>query len=279
MKKLYCLVLGLFFAADYSFSADYASTLATGPAVHPAGLFTPLKADPRELHFGLRWALPQDHKSVAEVAIGGYYGIYRWTLPGGAGHAQVNIGGGIFPRFIFPDGKDLQAIDFYGSLPFDFRLGKWSGRFMFYHVSSHLGDDYLNSSGRPAERNSWNSLRSLISYDVVSRLRIYAGYTYHLQVQPAAQNHAAFQGGCEMNLAAFNGGRGQVYAAADVQSWDRREWRPSLTSQIGVKMGRGTAQGRGISYFAEFSGGPKYYGQFFLEDETRVGVGAKFDIN
>jgi hypothetical protein len=38
-------------------------------------------------------------------------------------------------------------------------------------------------------------------------------------------------------------------------------------------------QGRGISYFAEFTTGPEYYGQFFQRKDTRAGLGVKFDIS
>ena len=262
-----------------SVHAEPAHPLVTGLAPHPEGLFASLRADPRELHFAMRLALPQDNKTVAEVAIGHYYGIYRWALPKDAGYMQLNIGGGIFPRFIFPDDKALQVIDFYGNLPIDIRVGKWSGRFMFYHVSSHLGDDYIKSSGRFGERNSWNSLRSIVSYDFNLLFRLYAGYTYHILVEPAEQKLGAFQAGFEIYSKPFLEGRAQAYWATDIQGWDRRAWRGMFNSQIGVKTGRDATKGRGISYFAEFTAGPKYYGQFFQEDETRAGLGVKFDIN
>ena len=181
--------------------------------------------------------------------------------------------------FIFPEEKDLEVIDFYGNLPLDARWGKGSARFMFYHVSSHLGDDYIKLSGRAVERNSWNSLRTTFSYDAARFLRLYAGYTYHLWVEPGAQNHGAFQAGFEAYSKPFKGGRVQVYWANDVQGWDRRQWRPAFNSQLGVKTGRDATKGRGLSYFLEFTGGPKYYGQFFEDQETRFGAGVRFDIN
>jgi len=39
------------------------------------------------------------------------------------GVGQVNIGGGIFPRFNFQNNTDLQVIDFYANIPFDIRMG------------------------------------------------------------------------------------------------------------------------------------------------------------
>src|ERR1041384_6608413 len=74
-------------------------SLAKGLAPHPDALFSPLRGDPRELHFAMRVAFPTGRMTAAEVAIGHYYGIYRWALPNGAGYLQLDIGGGIFPRF------------------------------------------------------------------------------------------------------------------------------------------------------------------------------------
>lgn len=255
----------------------------SGLAPAPEELFAPLLADPRELHFALRLAFPQKDGAAAEVAIGHYYGIYRWALANSRGAMQVNIGGGIFPRFNFSNNRDLQVIDFYGNIPFDIRVGKLAGRFMFYHCSSHLGDDYIRASGLtsgqiPAQ-NSWNSLRSLLSYDFSPALRLYGGYTYHLLVYPPEQNKQAFQSGFEITSDFFNNGYAKAYWANDIQWWERTDMKTQLNSQIGIKIGRKSKNGRAISYFLEYTTGPEYYGQFFQREETRVGLGAKFEIN
>ncbi len=254
------------------------ATYVTGLAPLADELFAPLRADPRELQFSVRCVYPDKDVTAAEVAIGHYYGIYRWGLPNGIGLMQVNIGGGIFPRFNFSYNKDLQVIDFYGSIPLDVRIGKWSGRFMFYHVSSHLGDDYIRSSGQTVSNNSWNSLRSLVSYDVNDALRLYGGYTYHLVVLPAEQKREVFQSGFELTSKMKNNNHSQAFLAADAQWWERTQWKPTLNVQIGIKTGRNTRIVRGISYFLEFTKGPEYYGQFFEREENRIGLGLKFDI-
>ncbi|MBL0350938.1 MAG: DUF1207 domain-containing protein [Elusimicrobia bacterium] len=261
-----------------SLRGEESSRYATGNAPPPDGLFAPLRADPRELHFALRAAFPHQRVTAAEVAIGHYYGIYRWALPGGAGAVQANVGGGIFPRFNFSHDTDLQVIDFYGNIPVDVRAGRWSGRFMVYHVSSHLGDDYIRATGHASVRNSWNTLRSILSFDADPRLRLYGGHSYHLLVRPAALKGQAFQAGVEIYSPVFANGRAQAYWANDAQWWQRTHWRTMYNAQVGIKLGRDRGQGRGISYFLEFTTGPEHYGQFFDRSETRGTVGAKFDF-
>lgn len=259
---------------------EYTPPLVVGQAPEADALFAPLQGDPRELHLSMGLALPDKEKTVAEVAIGHYYGIYRWALPNDAGYTQLNIGGGIFPRFNFADNKHLQVVDFYASLPFDIRMGRWSGRFMFYHVSSHLGDDYIRDNpGLVTDKNSWNSLRSTLSCDVDRFLRLYGGYTYHLMAYPATQQHQAAQGGLEIHFKPFVQDRAQIYWANDAQWWERTAWKTQFNSQLGVKIGKDAANGRSISYYVEYTDGPEYYGQFFTAQETRIGLGIKFEIS
>ena len=251
----------------------------TGMAPRPDELFAPLLGDPRELHFALRYVFLHDNVTAAEVAVGHYYGIYRWALPKDIGAMQLNIGGGIFPRFNFSENKDLQAVDFYANVPLDIRIDKWSGRFMLYHVSSHLGDDYIRETGQLGTNNSWNSFRSLLSYDANSGLRLYGGYTYHLQVHPAEQGLRAYQSGFEVRFNIFGNSNAQAYWANDLQWWERTDYKAQFNSQIGIKTGLKPKDGRGIYYFLEYTTGPEYYGQFFRQEETRVTLGLHFAIN
>lgn len=259
-------------------AAEPRAELITEMAPQSGELFAPLLGDPRELHFALRMGFLPDNATSAEVAVGHYYGIYRWALPE-TGAMQLNIGGGIFPRFNFSGNRDLQIIDFYANLPLDIRSGKWSGRLMLYHVSSHLGDDYIRTSGRVAESNSWNSLRSLLSYDANPGLRLYGGYTYHLQVHPPEQKSRAYQSGFEVRFNIFGKSNAQAYWANDCQWWERTGNKAQFNSQLGVKTGLKPSSGRGIYYFIEYTTGPQYYGQFFLREETRVTLGLHFAIS
>ena len=277
MKKI--LLLCVLTALAVSVRAEDQPQFQSGMAPRTDELFAPLLGDPRELHFALRMAYPQKEVTAAEVAVGHYYGIYRWALPNGIGAMQLDIGGGIFARFNFSYNKDLQVVDFYGNVPLDVRIGKWSSRFMFYHCSSHLGDDYIRETGQFGNNVSWNSLRLLLSYDFIPALRLYSGYTYNLAVTPPDQKTRAYQSGVEITPRIFNNPNSRAYWANDVQWWERTTYIPQFNSQIGIKMGVNPIFGRGITYFLEYTTGPEYYGQFFQIKETRITLGARFDID
>ncbi len=136
----------LFVVAPASAVTIRASDSGFLPPAHE--LFEPLQADPRELQYALRAVVPVSDHSLGEAAMGDYLGVYRWTLPGKVSYFQISIGGGVFGRFdLAEESNSLLVSDFYGNLPFDLRRDKWSFRFMAFHNSSHLRDDYLAARG------------------------------------------------------------------------------------------------------------------------------------
>jgi len=144
-----------------------APPLAVGLAPQRTFSLPPSRETPRSSVFPWDWRSPARKRLGAEVAIGHCYGIYRWAFPNETGYMQLNIGGGILPHFNFVDNKNLPVVDFYANLPVDIRVGRWFGRFMFYHVSSHPGDDHARTNPTLAtDKNSRDSLRSIAPCDV-----------------------------------------------------------------------------------------------------------------
>ena len=245
------------------------------PSAHE--LFLPLQADPTEPRFGLQMGAPVNHHAIAHVEVGDYLGVYRWALPLN-GAMQLNVGGAIFTRFDGTSSHSLQVIDYYGNIPLDIRIGRFSMRTMFYHNSSHLGDDYLRERNLQSVDHSWEALRQLVSIDVWQTLRLYGGYTNAIHTKPAWPGRSALQGGIEIYLNPSQHAKWHPYWANDVQSWERSNWTPTWTSQLGFKTGDRFSRGRGISYFIQYSRGPRFEGQFFNNRENIWSAGLKFEL-
>jgi hypothetical protein len=243
------------------------------PAAHE--LFAPLQADPTEPHFGFQFGFPVRLHAVARVDVGDYLGIYRWAL-GDVGALQLNVGGAINTRFDATSAHNLQVIDFYGNVPLDLRIGRFSARSMFYHDSSHLGDDYLRQNNIQSMDNSWEALREIISVQVVDALRLYGGYTQAIHTKPEWSGRKAYQGGAEIYFNTTDRGFWHPYWANDIQAWERTNNNITWVSQLGFKAGDTFSKGRGIIYFLQFKTGPRYEGQFYKSRETIWGVGLKF---
>jgi hypothetical protein len=240
-------------------------------------LFQPLLADPRELQYAARFAEPVGHKPVGEAAIGDYLGLYRWDL-GNDRAFQVSIGAAAFGRFdISKKTDDLESVDYFANIPFDYRDGRWSFRFMPYHTSSHLGDDYLKSQGIVTEKHAWDNLKWLASYQPLSSLRLYGGYNYIFRTVPGGIGRNAFQGGFELK-SRWYANHMQYYWANDLQSWERVQWNPMFDSQAGCTFVNKPGDARSISVFLEYSAGRQPEGQFYLQQETLWTLGLKFQL-
>lgn len=273
-------ILRLGFVAALALSPNLAAEKGYETTPFPAAheLFPPLLADPTEPRFEFQLGTPVSQKAIARINVGDYLGVYRWAFPGDWGAAQLNVGGAIFTRFDGSASHNLQVLDFYGNVPFDIRLGPLSMRFMFYHDSSHLGDDYLREKNIQSTNNSWEALRAIVSIHPISFIRFYGGYTDAIHTKPAWRGRYAAQGGAEiyfMPSTAF----WHPYWANDIQAWQRSGSDITWSSQLGVKTGSESSRGRGISYFVEYRSGPRFEGQFFNRHETYWGGGLKFQLS
>jgi|GEM_PF-1290829 len=246
------------------------------PAAHD--LFAPLQADPSEPRFAFQFGFPVSHHGIARIDVGDYLGVYRWAL-GNVGALQLNIGGAINTRFDATSEHNLQVVDFYGNVPLDLRMGWFSSRTMFYHDSSHMGDDYLREKQMVDENNSWEAWREILSAQVSKVIRLYAGYQQAIHTKPDWAGRKAVQGGSEIYFNPSNHGFFHPYWANDVQAWARTHWNVTWVSQLGFKTGDEYSNGRGISYYLQFKTGPRYEGQFYTNKETIWGIGLKFALS
>jgi hypothetical protein len=238
------------------------------------GVFAPLRADPRELQYALRLLLPVSHRLSGEAAIGDYLGILRWSTD--TTSFQVNGGGGVFGRFdLAAVANDMKTADFFANVPLDWRSHRWSGRAMIYHSSSHLGDDYLKTSGRTTQKHSWDNLRNLVAFSPSPRLRLYGGYTYAFRRLPRRTGRNSVQGGVEWMSMRISR-HFEYYGALDIQSWQRADWTPTYVSQAGLRVYKSDTASRGVAFFLELAFGPRPEGQFFKNKETRWSVGTRF---
>ncbi|MFA5976264.1 MAG: DUF1207 domain-containing protein [Elusimicrobiota bacterium] len=246
------------------------------PTAHE--LFSPLQADPAEPHFGFQLGFPVSHTAIARIDIGDYLGLYRWALDD-VGVLQLNVGGAINTRFDATSSHNLQVVDFYGNVPLDLRIKWFSLRSMFYHDSSHLGDDYLRENNLVGQSNSWEAWRETLSVQVYKALRFYGGYQQAIHTKPNWSGRKAIQGGSELYFNTSEKSFWHSYWANDVQAWERSNWDVTWISQIGFKTGDAFSKGRGISYFVQFKMGPRYEGQFYQNKETIWGAGLKFVLS
>ena len=105
--------------------------------------YAPPLADPTEPSYGGRLIYPPGGNRYGEITIGDYVGLTRWRVLGM--DTQLNIGGGAIARFnLTTPQNNLEVVDFSAGMPLDVSVAKGKTlRLAYWHVSSHLGDDYI----------------------------------------------------------------------------------------------------------------------------------------
>lgn len=157
-------------------------------------LFQPLIADPRQVTYtlGYRSGDRVIGNKVINVELGDDFPIYRWVDAWYGFDVQIGIEAGIWSVFNLdphPDiagGTELVNTDFYCGIPLTFSRDKWSFRFRIYHISGHLGDEYLINHPDTVRVNpSIECVDFFGSYQATDAIRLYVGPGVYVHSDPS----------------------------------------------------------------------------------------------
>lgn len=261
-----------------------------GAVLLPGGdLFRPLVADPNEPVFFasyLTGATPSRGSGTASVAFGTTVGFVRWRGPGPTDGIQVGLSGGVFAQFdMTKKSHDLINADYIVGFPLTYRRGPYSARFRFYHQSSHLGDEFVESNEVERRNLSFEAFELLVARDF-GPFRGYGGGEYRFNRTPHDDlKHGLLHGGVEfrypqplMRIARV--GALRPVAAIDAKSFEQRDWGVGWSGRAGVEVGpvEDRVGARTVSLLLEIYDGPNPYGQFYFETTSFIGFGAHFTL-
>lgn len=241
-----------------------------GAEVFPSGhLVGPPKVDPRAPTNHLKFFGFEDNDNReellgAEVALTHNFGVSRWEGNHGVQY-QFNCEAGVFSQFQESiDDFELVSSDFYVELPVEIRAGKHGFRASLYHLSSHLGDEFQERTGRERISFSHESLRGIYSFHPTTTTRFYVGGEYALRMTPDVGKTVVISG---VEHEFF----GKWFAGADLRSLERNDWDVASTLRVARYFGQ-----RHFSVGLEFFDGPLPVGQFFREERTYAGITMTF---
>lgn len=250
--------------------------LKTG--IMPGGdLFGPLIADPRWPHFAIGYQYyinDPDFKDIGAVSFGETFTVYR--LRAGAGLWEFGIQAGVFAIFDLDSSSfDLINADYLVALTTAYRLGQFSALGRVSHQSSHLGDEFLLRSTRPARVNlSFENVDLKLSYDF-DAIRLYGGGGYLFNSEPDLQPWS-LQAGLEFRSPwpSLESGWRPI-AAVDLQSREENDWDIDVSARAGIQID-GVLASRSMQFLVEFFHGHSPNGQFFRRKVDYIGVGVHF---
>jgi hypothetical protein len=243
-------------------------------------VFQELLADPRQVQLAAQY-YRQSGMDLGDVALGHSWGLARWQSAGAQPWTvQYDVEGMAYSRFRLTSGSnDFETVDFFANLPVEIRRGPVSGKFMIFHESSHLGDDYIRSTGDLGTPYSIDGLRGLLDYTSLPGLRLYAGAFYLLHTLPAPQRTGA-QGGFEIAGPVRKSARKlphRFYLAEDVQSRGSTAWNLDSETVVGMRLGIKDFD-RSMRFFLGYFTGHSPFGQFYEQREDHFFIGLAFDF-
>jgi len=245
----------------------------------PDGLMYPAYlAGVRESRVAGQWGYETDSGWLMDVTLGARVPLLRFgtdapLFPEGW---QIDAEGAAFPRIDWSTEREMVATDFRFGVPITARFGRWEYKLAYYHLSSHLGDEFM---ARHATFDRLNYVRDGLVLGTAVRphpdLRLYAeaGWAFYTD---GAADPWEFQFGADYSRVAPTGLRGSPFLAVNGHLRGEVEFGGHLSVQAGWQWRGETGHlfRAGLMYF----NGQSIQYQFFPRHEQQIGFGAWYDF-
>jgi hypothetical protein len=220
--------------------------------------------------------------TLLDVTLGGRVGILRYGTPESyAGRPQgweLDIEGAAFPRLNLSHNWDLDAVDFRFGLPLTYGRDKWQFKFSYYHLSSHMGDEFAIRNFPILMTKRINYSRDALvlgaSFYVVPAIRLYSEAGWAFYTGEIAQPWE-FQFGVDWARPGATGLLGIPFATVNGQIRQELNYGGNVVFQAGW-LWRGMTDNElrfGFHYYNGKSNQFQFYNQF----EQQIGAGLWYE--
>jgi Protein of unknown function (DUF1207) len=252
-------------------------------------LFQPLVADPRDPTNSIAYRFGDRviGRTCAAVSIGDDFPLYRWKdVFSWHGDLQIGIEGAVWAVFNYcnlpetksSDFSELVNADYMFCIPVTFAFDKWSFRARVYHISSHLGDEFICNNPEYVKLRvnpSFEAIDFFTSYQFSQSLRLYGGPGVIVHSDQTFKLKPLYiQYGIEVRLLGqkmLNQGLyGTPFFACHLDNYQQHDWNLDATYMLGYEFSKLQGVGRRLRVFLEYHQGYSWEGQFFNE-KTRYG--------
>lgn len=236
----------------------------------------PFLADPRQLNLSLGWRFHDRiiSQEVIDFSFGDILPFYRWVnIWYFGGDLQFDIEGAVWDVFApMEENSPMINADYYVGFPVTYVFGDWAIRLRGYHISTHLGDEFLcNNPEFIEERKNYSSefLDLFVSNQVTDDIRVYGGIGWVcLQDESFKCGNWYAEGGVELELAElgyrdyWNRLYGQPYYAMHFRYNPEFKNHVDATYVIGYEWGKFSGLRRKLRIYFEYHDGYSLEGQF-----------------
>lgn len=145
------------------------------------------------------------------------------------------------------------------------------------HISAHVGDEYMQETGRTRIEYTREELRVGLAWSVISDTFVYAelGHAYDMRNKDLQEPWRAQLGAQYESARRFWRNQLNWYIAADISSYEENDWDFNTTLQAGITAKSAEHRWRlGL----EFYDGRSQLGEFFQDYERYWSLGLWFDL-
>lgn len=237
-------------------------------------LFRPFMADPRQLTYSVGWRFNDNAatKNIIDVSFADSFPIYRrchvWPWNG---QLQIDLEGGLWAIFDpCYESAPLINADYFIAVPITYAINCWQFRLRGFHISSHIGDEFLLNHPHFDRRNpSAEYLDFFISHDLTEEIRLYAGLGWVVMQDPSFKFHKFYSAlGAEIRFLqwGFLDCKNILYGCPIFGMHFRggKDFRKHIdaTYVLGYEIGKLTGLFRRYRIFIEYHDGYSAEGQF-----------------
>jgi hypothetical protein len=189
---------------------------------------------------------------------------------------QLDVEGAAFPELRLNNDFDMRATDFRVGIPLTYGMGKWQFKFEVYHLSSHIGDEFLLKNPDFVRLEySRNALVFGASYFPTENIRLYAEMDWAFYTFGATQPWQ-FQFGAEYSPIFNTGFRGSPFFAINGHLRQEVAFGGNVNVQVGWQWLSGANGARTRVGFQYFNGKNEMY-QFYNDFVQELGIGIWYD--
>jgi Protein of unknown function (DUF1207) len=246
----------------------------------PDGLiYRSYMAGAKEPRFASQWVYDQNEQWLWDVSLGGRVGLVRYgsqdpLFPEGT---QLDIEGAAMLRLDPEHERDLVACDYRFGIPLTFGHENHRLKLAYYHLSSHLGDEYIE---RNPEVNRINYVRDamVVGYSIYlwqNQIRLYTEAAYAFNHDGGAEPWE-FQFGIEYTAPQPTGWRPVPFIAIGGHIREENDYSGNVVAQAGWlwRGNCGQTFRMGMQCYAGMSDQYEFYDQY----ENKVGFGLWYDF-
>ncbi|MBN2676264.1 MAG: DUF1207 domain-containing protein [Alphaproteobacteria bacterium] len=270
MKKLF---LALCIVSSTAFSAEILPEKL---------LFTSLGIDPAESRMSAMYGFYDMYHegglafgTIGNLSIGGHMPIVQWGTEE-TGAWQFGLDAASKMQFMLdqPSLVMAQADESFG-IDFSWKKKEWSSRIRAYHVSSHLGDEYMEATGYTRFQYNTEGFDILLAYEPIEGLRVFGGGDYYFNTDPLdiGSNMIHFGGEYIHPTPLFE--NTYFIVMGDFKLFERNDYSPNSTGAIGFEFKRSDGQ-RHMRILLEGYTGSSPHTQFYYTHTNYYGVTLQF---